>query len=191
MEKKVLLFLTDGFEEAEALVTADLLRRGGVSVVTASITGNKLVTGSHDITVTADALFGEAAEGAYDAVIIPGGPGTKNYFEHKELLAFIKKSGEDKNKLTAAICAAPSVLGSLGLLDGKRATCYPGYEDKLGEALFTGGPAVTDGNIITGRSAGCVFDFALEILKYLCGGETSEKIRAAIVYTPALQSLPA
>ena len=182
MDKTAVLFLTTGFEEAEALVTLDMLRRGGVAVTTASLTGDLYVTGSHDITVRADALFEDVKDAAYDALILPGGPGTSRYFEHENLLNRIKKAAECGHAVIAAICAAPSVLGYLGLLNGKRATCFPGFEDKLTGATVTGQPSETDGRVVTGKSAGCVFDFSFALLKYLCGDETAEKIRSAVYY---------
>ena len=181
MEKTAVLFLTTGFEEAEALVTADVLRRGGVAVTTASLTDEAFVTGSHDISVRADAFFEDIENAAFDAVILPGGPGANRYMEHDRLPAYIEKAAGE-NVLLAAICAAPSVLGGLGLLNGKRATCFPGYEDKLTGAVVTGAAAEEDGRVITGKSAGCVFDFALRVLKYLHGAETSQKIKSAMYY---------
>jgi len=185
MVKKAILLLTTGFEEAEALVTADVLRRGGVIVTTASLTNEIIVTGSHDIAVRADALFDDIADEFFDAVILPGGPGTSRYMEHGALPAYIEKAAQDENVLLAAICAAPSVLGGLGLLNGKRATCFPGYEEKLTGAVVTGAAAEEDGRIITGKSAGCAFDFALCVLAYLHGAETSDKIKSAMYYKTA------
>jgi len=185
MAKKAVLFLTTGFEEAEALVTADVLRRGGVDVTTASLTNETIVAGSHDIAVKADALFETIENVWFDAVILPGGPGTSRYMEHKSLPAYIKKAALCDNVLLAAICAAPSVLGGLGLLNGKRATCFPGYEGKLTGAVVTGAAAEEDGRIITGKSAGCVFDFALTVLAYLQGKETSENVKSAMYYKTA------
>ena len=184
MAKTAVLFLTTGFEEAEALVTVDVLRRGGVSVTTASLTNEIIVTGSHDIAVKADALFEDIKNAAFDAVILPGGPGTGRYMEHQHLPAYIKKAAGE-NVLLAAICAAPSVLGGLGLLNGKRATCFPGYEAKLTGAVVTGAAAEEDGRVITGKSAGCVFDFALCVLAYLQGKETSESVKSAMYYKTA------
>lgn len=182
MSKKAILFLTNGFEEAEALVTADVLRRGGVDLTIASVTGELTVTGSRDIKIITDALFENEIENDYDAIILPGGPGTVNYFENENLMSYIKKLSENKDILLAAICAAPGVFGALGLLRNKRATCYPGHENKLTGAILSENPYETDGNIITGRSAGCVFDFAFAVLGYICGDEVSKKIRAAMIY---------
>ena len=181
MGKKAVLFLVTGFEEAEALVTVDILRRGGIEVTTVSLTGSKMVTGSHDISVEADALFNEI-KGEYDALILPGGPGTARYNESGPLLEFIKKSSQNPNIVLAAICAAPSVLGNLGLLEGKRATCYPGFEDKLKGADVTTNPYEADGRIITGRSAGSVFDFSLALLKELAGDEIYNKVKDAVIW---------
>ena len=181
MSKRAVLFLTTGFEEAEAVVPIDVLRRGGVEVVIVSLTGEKRVVGSHDIKLETDALFGDIRNEMYDAVILPGGPGANRYYENKTLLEYIQKHAAE-NRLTAAICAAPGVLGHLGMLNGKRATCYRGYEERLAGADFTGNNAETDGNIITGRSAGWAYDFAFAILEYLCGSDMRGQIADAMIY---------
>ncbi|MDR1155489.1 MAG: DJ-1/PfpI family protein [Bacteroidales bacterium] len=168
--KEVLIFLTTGFEEIEALATIDILRRGGVNIKSVSLTGDKTVSGGHRISVIADYLFEEADFAAAQMLIIPGG--TVKFNEHdglkREITAFSRQG-----KPIAAICAAPMVLGGLGLLRDKRVTCYPGYEKYLSGAHVTEAPVTVDGNITTGRAAGYTLDFALELLNRLAGEEVS------------------
>lgn len=175
---EVLIFLTTGFEEIEALATIDILRRGGVNVLSVSLTENKTVTGGHQISVVSDHLFGDVNFSNAEMLILPGG--TVKINEHdglkKEILAFAKQG-----KLIAAICAAPMVLGGLGLLQGKKVTCYPGYEKYLTGAQVTPKAVVVDGNITTGRAAGFTFDFALELLSQLKGKAIADEVAAKIL----------
>ncbi|MDR3268879.1 MAG: DJ-1/PfpI family protein [Tannerella sp.] len=174
--KKAYLFLATGFEETEAIGTADVLRRGGVQLTTVSITGKLAVAGAHQITVVADQLFEEADYADADALILPGGgPGSQMLNGHEALKKQLVRQYE-QNKWVAAICAAPLVLGGLGLLKGKKATCYPGIEPQLTGAILTDAPAVTDGNIITGKGPGLVFDFGLAILTALQGAEVANGV---------------
>ena len=129
--KKVALFLAEGFEEIEALGTVDILRRAKIDIVTISITDNNVVTCAHNIPVTADKKFNDIDFTNFDMLVLPGGmPGAKHLNEHEDLKNLISDFNS-KGKLIAAICAAPMVLGGLGVLDGKRATCYPGFEPEL------------------------------------------------------------
>ncbi|MDR1171773.1 MAG: DJ-1/PfpI family protein [Bacteroidales bacterium] len=168
--KKALIFLITGFEEIEALATIDILRRGGVEIKSVSLTGDRTVAGGHRISVIADYLFEEADFAGVQMLILPGG--TVKFNEHdglkREILAFSRQG-----KPIAAICAAPMVLGGLGLLKDKRATCYPGYEKYLTGAHVTEAPVMVDGNITTGRAAGYTLDFALELLAQLTDREVS------------------
>ena len=162
-----LVFLATGFEEMEAVGTIDILRRGGIETVTVSVTGDKTVTGVHDIEIIADELFENIDCNEYDALVLPGGgPGSVMLNNHEGVRNALVNQYEN-GKLIAAICASPRVFGSLGLLKGKNATCYPGIEPELTGATIVNEPAITEGNIITGRGPGLVFDFGLEILKYL------------------------
>jgi 4-methyl-5(b-hydroxyethyl)-thiazole monophosphate biosynthesis len=165
--KTALLLLATGFEEIEAIGTADVLRRGAVATLLASVTGNHIVTGAHNINVRADALIEDIVIEDFDALILPGGgPGSIMLRDHK----LVRKAVTDycnAGKLVAAICAAPRVFGSLGLLNGKNAICYPGCEGELTGAIIIDQPTVTDGNIITAKGPALVFDFALAILNYL------------------------
>jgi 4-methyl-5(b-hydroxyethyl)-thiazole monophosphate biosynthesis len=174
--KKVYLFLATGFEEIEAIATIDILRRGGIELTTVSITGKRIVMGVHQIPVTADILFEETDFMDGDAFILPGGgPGSHNLNAHESLKQLLVCRNEN-NKIIAAICAAPLVLGGLGLLEGKQAICYPGCESFLTGAILIDQPAVTDGNIITGKGPGLAFDFALTILAALQGQEIADSV---------------
>jgi len=179
--KKVALFLANGFEEIEALGTVDILRRAGIPVQTVSITDEKSVAGAHGITVQADATFSEVDLAGMDLLVLPGGmPGAKNLNEQKELKAAIKEHAE-KGKVGAAICVAPMVLGGLGLLEGKKVTCYPGFETELRGAEVTGNKVSVDNNIITGRGPGLVFDFALELVETIAGAGTRKEVQEGLL----------
>jgi 4-methyl-5(b-hydroxyethyl)-thiazole monophosphate biosynthesis len=177
----VYVFLADGFEEIEALTVVDLLRRAGVDVTTVSITENILVHGAHGIDVMADILFKDNLSKA-DMLVLPGGGlGTKNLLAHEGLKGLLIDY-EKKDRYLAAICAAPSILGTHGLLKGKRAICYPGFEDKLTGAVVTNDKAVVDGKFITSKGPGTSIEFSLELIKILCGEETASQILDGIQY---------
>lgn len=182
---KAYILLADGFEEVEALATADVLKRAGIEVVLTSVYGEEAVRGAHDIYVDADDYFEDPDEYDYgfsdgDCVILPGGmPGTTNLKESPAVKAMLEDYLQF-NRVVCAICAAPTVLGGYGMLDGRSATCFPGCESGLGGAKFVGGPAVTDGNIITGKSMGCAIDFALAIVAKLLGEDTAKKIEGSL-----------
>jgi 4-methyl-5(b-hydroxyethyl)-thiazole monophosphate biosynthesis len=180
--KKAYVFLATGFEETEATGTIDVLRRGGVEVTTVSITGKSRVTGAHGIPVEADTLFEDIVREDADALILPGGgPGSQMLNGHAPLKQLLVQYSE-QNKLVAAVCAAPLVLGGLGLLKGKKATCYPGIEPELTGAIpATDQPAVTDGNIITGKGPGLIFDFALEVLAALAGKDVAASVASDLL----------
>ena len=180
--KQVCVFLADGFEEVEALTAVDLLRRARVYVDTVSITDDYKVHGAHGINVQTEDLFDEVDFNEFDMIVLPGGmPGTTNLMEHpgvrKIVTAFAKEG-----KMVGAICAAPMVLEDLGLLQGKKATCYPSCEENLKSAVLTGAPVTVDGNIITSRGVGTAIDFALELIEKLVGSEMAKKISSDIVY---------
>jgi 4-methyl-5(b-hydroxyethyl)-thiazole monophosphate biosynthesis len=165
--KKTALFLATGFEESEAVGTTDVLRRGEIETVLVSITGNYEVKGAHGIGIVADKLFADTDFSTLDALILPGGmPGSSNLDACLPLKKLIEKH-YNEGKLVAAICAAPLVLGGLGLLKGRKATCYPGFESRLTGATLVDAPVVVDGNIITGKGPGLVFYFGLSIIEYL------------------------
>ena len=179
--KKVAVFLAPGFEECEALMTVDLLRRAQLDTTMYSIHNTDEVTGSHNITIKADKKLNELNE-LFDCVILPGGmPGTKYLMESKEVNALVVEHF-NQNRLVAAICAAPSVLGELQLLQGKKATCFPGFEDQLHGAEVLNQKAVTDGNIITAKGLGAAVEFAHAIISYLINSKTADQVVKTIQY---------
>lgn len=181
--KHIGIFFAEGFEETEALIPADILKRAGLDVRLISVTGKKEVTGSHGITVITDESFDRSECEGLDMLVLPGGmPGTVNLESCKELCGLLcEHAGKDMP--LAAICRAPTILGHLGLLKGHRACCYPGFEGELeGAYAVTDKKAVTDGDIITSRGAGCVFAFALEIVSYFLGKERAAQIADSVVY---------
>lgn len=176
----VFVHLVEGFEEIEALATVDILRRADIEVTTISLTGDKVVTGSHNIPVVADLLFQDADYVKATMLFLPGGPGASKLGQHNGFKEHLLQFASDK-KWISAICAAPTVLGAFGILDGKKATCYPGLEDKLTGAVTVGDDAITDNNIITGRGAGATFAFALEIVKQLKGASLANELAKKMV----------
>jgi 4-methyl-5(b-hydroxyethyl)-thiazole monophosphate biosynthesis len=169
-----IVFFATGFEEVEAVGTVDVLRRGNIDAVTVSVTGKKTVTGLHGIPVLVEELFEEIDYSRFDALVLPGGgPGSIKLNQHKGVRKAIIEH-YDRQKLIAAICASPRVFGSLGLLEGRKATCYPGIEPELKGAIIVDAPAITDHNIITGKGPGFVFNFGLEILTYYSDGDAGK-----------------
>lgn len=180
--KKAYIFLAEGFEEVEAMTPVDLLRRAGVEVTIVSVTGNRLVCGARQITVQADVLFEDADFSDADLLILPGGmPGTTHLKEHKGLAELLE--AEDKNgTYLAAICAAPSVFGGLGLTEGKKASIYPGMEDALVGANVSFDPVSVDGHLVTSRGVGTAIPFALKLVELLCDAKKAEEIGKSIVF---------
>ncbi len=175
----VYLFLADGFETIEALAVVDMLRRAKIDVCTVGVTG-KTVLSSHNIPVTADIIVDEFKPENLEAVVLPGGmPGTLNLESNGTVQQTIDFTVEN-NKFVCAICAAPSILGHKGLLKGREAIAFPGFEDDLTGATVSEKYVVTDGKFITARGAGVAVDFGLEIVKQLAGEELSQKIRETI-----------
>lgn len=175
-------FLADGFEEIEALAPVDILRRAGVEVTTVSISGSTTVESAHGIKVVADATFDEADLGDADLLLIPGGmPGAKNIDEHEGVRRAVAKHAA-AGRLTGAICAGPMVLGHLGLLRGRRATCYPGFEDQLDGAEYTAAQATIDGNIVTGKGPGATLNYAFLIVEVMCGSRVAETLKEQMMY---------
>lgn len=178
---KVYAFVADGMEEVECLGVCDVLVRADVEVKLVSIMGRKEVTGSHGFRIIADELIEEISDDA-DVLFLPGGlPGTTNLAAH-EGLAELLKAHAAAGKRLAAICAGPSVLGRLGLLDGHRATCFPGWEEKLIGAECHGEGVVTDRLISTGRGMGWALDLGLELVRILIDEETAENLKTTIQY---------
>ena len=173
--KKVIVFLAEGFEEIEAISIIDVLRRAEVSVTTVSVGQEKAVKGAHNIKVETDELFDNVDFSSYDMIVLPGGmPGAKNLNEHEGLKSQLEIFAKDKK--IGAICAAPMVLGGMGLLKGKRATCYPGFEPELIGAITTGEPVTVDGNIITGKGPAFAIVFTLQIIETLMGKATRDEV---------------
>ena len=171
------IFLDNGFEEIEAITTIDLLRRANIALTTVSVTGQEWVMGAHNIPVKADALIANADFADAEMLILPGGA-TKLH-ECEALCQLLVKHNE-QDKLIAAICAAPSVLGRLGILEGKQATCYPGFESQMPKAYYTGEPVVRTDNIIMAKGAGVAVDFALKLVEVLLGEARAKQLRASI-----------
>lgn len=178
------MFCANGVEECEALITVDMLRRAGIDVTTVGVEG-KTVKGAHGIDFTADALLCEITENdinSSDGVILPGGGvGTQTLADNSDVVRYTKAS-MDSGKSVCAICAAPSVLGRHGMLKGKKATCYPGFEGYLEECEYTGQSVNVCGNVITAKGMGCAIDFSAAIIRYFKGEEVSRKILGEIMY---------
>lgn len=180
--KKAAVLLADGFEEIEALTAVDLLRRARIYVDTVSISDDYMVHGAHGINVQTEDLFEEVNFAEFDMIILPGGmPGTKNLEEHKGVLSVVKDFHEN-GKYIGAICAAPGILGAMGILKGKRAACYPSVEERLSGAVIMKVPVIQDGNIITSRGMGTAIDFALKLIEVLTDKLKAEEIADSIIY---------
>ena len=182
----VYILLGKGFEEAEALVTADVVRRGDLPVALAGI-GGSAVTGSHNITVQADLPVEEVALESGDMVVLPGGMGGVAFIEGSEAaMALIRQAASSDDYWLAAICAAPTLLARAGLLpEGARCVCYPGMERELsaaGAAPEMDRSVVVEGSLVTGRGPGSAFDFGLTLVKVLAGTAAAERVRAALHY---------
>ena len=175
--KKVFVFLCDGFEDVEALIPVDVLRRGGVDVTTVSCTDFPLVQSAHGVNIEADVMFEQCDFSDADLLFLPGGmPGASNLYEHKGVCKAVVDQ-HAAGKKVAAICAAPVVvLAPLGILDGKRATCYPGFEHALSEATYTGQLVTVDGNVTTGEGPAAAFPLAYELLAQLTDQKTADQV---------------
>ena len=187
--KGVHIFLADGFEDMEALATRDVLLRGGIPVVTVSVTDDYLVESSHGLQVTADTSWAdlevmEPGTSPEDVMIFPGGmPGSRNLAQHAELMEILQDHWA-RGGTVAAICAAPGlVVSQLPGLAGRRFTCFDGFEDALiaQGAVYVPEGTVTDGNLVTGRGAGWAVDWGLAILTHLRGPEAALKVRSGLM----------
>jgi len=176
----VYVILGNGFEEMEAIAPVDILRRGGVEVKTAGIGGRRIV-GAHGIAVEADTTVEEICTRGMEMIVLPGGLGGVSSILGSEAALSAVQTAWKGGRFVAAICAAPTVLASLGITDGKQATCYPGMENEMGSAKMTGLPVVRDGKLICGQAAGAAVPFGLALLAALKGEEAAEKIRQAMV----------
>ena len=179
---RVGIFLADGFEEIGGLTVVDILRRAGIDISMISINGKKKVTGAHGIALDTDEDIVQCDPDKLDMLVLPGGmPGTTNLAACEKLTEALKKADQEKRGI-AAICAAPSVLGDLGFLKGKKAVCYPGFESRLTGAEVLAVPVVTDGHITTSRGMGTAIAFALELTKRLKDEETAKQVGRSIIY---------
>lgn len=180
--KKIAIFFAEGYEEIEALTVVDLCRRAGIEADMVSVTDSLQVTGAHKIPVVMDMLLSDVDFNSLDMIVLPGGmPGTSNLEKVPKLMDEVKAFCA-AGKYIAAICAAPSVFGHLGLLKGKTACCYPGFEDDLTGANVTLNSCEADGNIITSRGMGCAIDFSLKIIEKLENGDKASEIGKKIIY---------
>lgn len=169
------VFLAEGFEETEALAALDVMRRAGLKVLTVGVTGDR-ITSSHGVCVIPDVLKSEVKLEEAEGVVLPGGmPGTLNLEADADVIRSVKYCYEN-GKIVAAICAAPSILGHLGMLNGKNATCFPGYEEDLYGANVTSAHTETDGNIITAKGAGCAIEFGHAIVSLAVSKQKADKV---------------
>lgn len=173
-------FLADGFEEIEALATIDIMRRADIPVTTVGVGGN-MIRGTHDITVQADMHIDEfEIDENITGVILPGGmPGVKNLYAEERVRDAVSFC-VSRDLYVCAICAAPSILGRMGVLMGKHATCYPGFEDELLSAKLSTDKVVVDGKIITAKGAGVALDFGFKIVEQIEGEVKAERIAASM-----------
>ena len=180
---KVCAFLTDGFETVEALAVVDILRRADIKTDMISITGDINVKSAQGVIVQADELLDEYVFEGDELLFLPGGPGHKSYYDCKDLLELLKEYNKKNNRI-ADICAAPSILGNLGLLEGKKAMAFPGFEMQLTGAVIITAPerVVTDGNITTSRGMGTSLDLGLELVRLIKGEELAEQLRTSTQY---------
>ena len=177
----VYIILGKGFEEAEAIIPCDLLRRTGVDVSFAGIGGLEII-GGHGIAVKADCVAEETDFSKAEMIVLPGGLGGVASIRGCKAVMDAVKTAYAENHYVAAICAAPTILAELGITDGKNATCYPGMEAEMGSANMVSSGAVADGTVVTGKAAGTAFDFALKLISVLRGEAAAASIAAGVVY---------
>ena len=174
---KVAIFLANGFEETEALVPADLLRRAGAEVILASVDGSETVTGAHGICVHADQPIDTLDRTSLSCVILPGGlRGTELLYESFKVRTLVQYAAEN-GLYVAAICAAPSILGKLGLLDGRRFVCYPGFEKEIPDGIRTGKKVEQDDTFVTAEGMGVSFEFGFHLVELLFGSAKANELK--------------
>jgi 4-methyl-5(b-hydroxyethyl)-thiazole monophosphate biosynthesis len=186
---KVYVFLANGFEDVEALIPVDVLRRGGVEVVTVStVEDSQVVESAHGVQIVADAMIDDCDFSDADLLFLPGGmPGASNLYNHAGVRQTVMDQQAANGKI-AAICAAPAVvLGQMGLLDGLNATCYPGFEMMLGGGRYTGALYTVDGNITTGEGPAAAFPFAYELLKQLTDEDTAQQVATGMRFVHLME----
>ena len=180
MSAKALVVLADGFEDIEAVTAIDVLRRGGVEVVTAALADGPEVRSAHGVTMLADAPFSEAEKDEFDAIVLPGGgEGTENLKASTALSERLRRQKEE-GRLLCAICAAPTVLAAADVLENEDVTCYPSCAEEMGRPIADA-PAVADGQIITGRGPGAAITFALAVLAHVVGENAAHAVAAGMV----------
>ncbi len=178
----IYVFLATGFEDIEAIAPVDIMRRAGLEVQTVSITGEEIVTSAHGVGIASDLLLSDVDFSSAEMLVLPGGlPGSTNLDACKPLTEAIKRHFESGGPI-AAICAAPLVYGHLGLLKGRRATCYPGVERELAGATYTAAIVERDGNIITGKGPAAAFEFGYTIVDFFLGEGASQPLRQGMIY---------
>jgi protein deglycase len=173
--------LAEGFEEIEAVTIIDVLRRGGVEVITAGLE-SAIVEGSHQMTIIADRVLDRVDPTTFDLIVLPGGPGTYRLKEDPRIADMLKQHAQ-AGKLTAAVCAAPLVLSEAGLLEGKKATSFPSVKEQLQVGEYLPVPVVVDGQIVTGRGPGAAMAFALKLVEILMGEAAATKLAKDMVYS--------
>jgi len=174
---KVAIFLAEGFEEAEALVPADLLRRAGADVILASVDGSETVTGAHGICVKADCPLDTLDRTSLSCIMLPGGlRGTELLYESFKVRALIQYAVEN-GLYVSAICAAPSILGKMGLLDGRRYACYPGFEKEIPDGIRTGKKVERDDIFVTAEGMGVAFEFGYYLVELLFGSARATELK--------------
>jgi len=176
---KVLVPLAPGFEEIEAVTIIDILRRAQIHVTTAHL-GENPVTGSHNITVSADIDIKKTSPGNFNCIVLPGGmPGSNNLKGNQHVISLIKEINKSGG-IVSAICAAPIVLGYAGILHGKKAVCFPGFEKELNGAIISDSFIETDGNILTGKGPGCAIKFSLKLIELISGKNISDNVKESL-----------
>ena len=178
---KVYVMLADGFEEIEAIAVVDVLRRGGVDIEMVAVKEDKVVLGAHNIPIVADSKISKISVEKDDMIVLPGGSKGVENLESSELLIDILKKHQEQNGWLAAICAGPVIPGKLGFYKGVKATCYPGCEVDLKDAVLSEDNATVDKNFITGRGPGVTLDFAFAILTVIKGNDEAERIKKAML----------
>ena len=179
--KNIFVFLAEGFEEIEALTPVDVLRRAGLPVQTVSVMDEQIVAGAHGVPVLADKMFAEINPEDAEMILLPGGlPGATNLDAHEGLGQMIQDFAKEEKPL-AAICAAPLVFGNRGLLQGKKVTCYPGFETYLQGAEYTAALVEKDGNFITGKGPGAAMEFAFAIVEKYCGIDKVNELKQGMM----------
>lgn len=180
--KKIGIFMADGCEEIEGLTVVDIVRRAKMEIVMISITGKREVTSSHQVTFLTDALAAEVDYDTLDGIVLPGGmPGTLN-LQADETVNKVIRQFATEGRLVCAICAAPSVLGAADVLEGKWATCHPGFEEKLTGAKVEEKEVVVDGNVITSRGMGTAIPFALSLVSQMVSEEKAQELAQSIIF---------